>query len=322
MPNVIELPLRHSPFGGASESFNHKSVRKMLAVCPNREDVRGFQWPTRNAPRCDNQHHAGSFLPQGHWHRHQGSQHLQFRESHFFPVVPTPSVSKALWQQQLPWGGSHSAAPQQRISPPSFAEPVPHHRASSKSRNRSRSNSGSSSGSSGDCSSNCRTTNSGAQNIGGGGSGEVSDMKWKTENFHSNSWCPAPRPRKPEKRSRGDRKFKTKMCRFLEMHGDCPHKDACCFAHHPSELRKEVEDKRRKTRPCMYFFQDGYCPFGAQCHFLHTLKDQKLSEKGRELAEFMKFKRSKRLSVFEELEGLQEIVPEVQEDSFAAFAAF
>lgn len=56
----------------------------------------------------------------------------------------------------------------------------------------------------------------------------------------------------------------------------------------------------------MFFFQDGYCPFGKHCHFLHTLEEKKLSEKGRELAAFMRFKKSTRLPIFEELAPSQE----------------
>ena len=96
------------------------------------------------------------------------------------------------------------------------------------------------------------------------------------------------------------------LFRFLERHGHCPHGEECCFAHHPDELRPEPEDKRRRTRPCMYFFQDGYCPFGSHCHFLHSLEGNKLSEKGRELASFLRFKRSTRLPVFEGLAPSEE----------------
>ena len=73
-------------------------------------------------------------------------------------------------------------------------------------------------------------------------------------------------------------KWKTEICRYWEMYGECKYGDNCAFAHGDSELKQRKMTFNYKTKPCKQFFEIGYCSYGTRCQFRHKkedLKDQK-----------------------------------------------
>ena len=74
-------------------------------------------------------------------------------------------------------------------------------------------------------------------------------------------------------------KWKTEMCKYWEMYGQCKFGDNCAFAHGESELKQRKLTFNYKTKPCKQFFELGYCTYGSRCQFSHKkeedLKDQK-----------------------------------------------
>ena len=73
-------------------------------------------------------------------------------------------------------------------------------------------------------------------------------------------------------------KWKTEICRYWEMYGECKFGDNCAFAHGDSELKQRKMTFNYKTKPCKQFFEIGYCSYGTRCQFSHKkedLKDQK-----------------------------------------------
>ena len=74
-------------------------------------------------------------------------------------------------------------------------------------------------------------------------------------------------------------KWKTEICRYWEMYGECKYGDNCAFAHGDSELKQRKMTFNYKTKPCKQFFELGYCTYGSRCQFSHKkeedLKDQK-----------------------------------------------
>ena len=73
-------------------------------------------------------------------------------------------------------------------------------------------------------------------------------------------------------------KWKTEICRYWEMYGECKYGDNCAFAHGDSELKQRKLTFNYKTKPCKQFFELGYCSYGSRCQFSHKkedLKDQK-----------------------------------------------
>ena len=74
-------------------------------------------------------------------------------------------------------------------------------------------------------------------------------------------------------------KWKTEICRYWEMYGECKFGDSCAFAHGESELKKRKMTFNYKTKPCKQFFELGYCSYGCRCQFSHKKEDLK-KEKG------------------------------------------
>jgi len=72
-------------------------------------------------------------------------------------------------------------------------------------------------------------------------------------------------------------KWKTEICRYWEMYGECKYGDSCAFAHGDSELKKRKMTFNYKTKPCKQFFELGYCSYGSRCQFSH--KKQNFEEK-------------------------------------------
>ena len=70
-------------------------------------------------------------------------------------------------------------------------------------------------------------------------------------------------------------KWKTEICRYWEMYGECKFGDNCAFAHGDSELKKRKLTFNYKTKPCKQFFELGYCSYGSRCQFSHKKDDLK-----------------------------------------------
>ena len=68
-------------------------------------------------------------------------------------------------------------------------------------------------------------------------------------------------------------KWKTEICRYWEMYGQCKYGNNCAFAHGDSELKKRKLSFNYKTKPCKLFFELGYCSYGIRCQFSHKKED-------------------------------------------------
>ena len=76
-------------------------------------------------------------------------------------------------------------------------------------------------------------------------------------------------------------KWKTEICRYWEMYGECKFGENCAFAHGDSELKKRKLTFNYKTKPCKQFFELGYCTYGSRCQFSHK-KESENSEENKE----------------------------------------
>ena len=79
-------------------------------------------------------------------------------------------------------------------------------------------------------------------------------------------------------------KWKTEICRYWEMYGQCKFGDNCAFAHGDSELKKRKMTFNYKTKPCKQFFELGYCTYGSRCQFSHKKEDLKSEAKNNEVS--------------------------------------
>ena len=70
-------------------------------------------------------------------------------------------------------------------------------------------------------------------------------------------------------------KWKTEICHYWEMYGECKYGDNCAFAHGDSELKQRKMTYNYKTKPCKQFFELGYCSYGSRCQFSHKKEDFK-----------------------------------------------
>ena len=68
-------------------------------------------------------------------------------------------------------------------------------------------------------------------------------------------------------------KWKTEICRYWEMYGECKYGNNCAFAHGDSELKQRKISFNYKTKPCKQFFELGYCSYGTRCQFSHKKED-------------------------------------------------
>ena len=68
-------------------------------------------------------------------------------------------------------------------------------------------------------------------------------------------------------------KWKTEICRYWEMYGECKFGDNCAFAHGDSELKQRKMTFNYKTKLCKQFFELGYCSYGSRCQFSHKRED-------------------------------------------------
>ena len=64
-------------------------------------------------------------------------------------------------------------------------------------------------------------------------------------------------------------KWKTEICRYWEMYGECKFGENCAFAHGDSELKQRKLTFNYKTKACKQFFELGYCSYGSRCQFSH-----------------------------------------------------
>lgn len=84
-------------------------------------------------------------------------------------------------------------------------------------------------------------------------------------------------------------KWKTEICRYWEMYGECKFGDNCAFAHGESELKQKKLTFNYKTKPCKQFFELGYCSYGTRCQFSHKKESLNLKEnEGKDEVSYLK----------------------------------
>ena len=77
-------------------------------------------------------------------------------------------------------------------------------------------------------------------------------------------------------------KWKTEICHYWEMYGECKYGDNCAFAHGDSELKQRKLTFNYKTKPCKQFFELGYCSYGSRCQFRHKKEDLKIDKENKD----------------------------------------
>ena len=120
-------------------------------------------------------------------------------------------------------------------------------------------------------------------------------------------------------------KYKTELCKFYELTGQCKYGDNCAYAHGKENLRAKVTNTTAyRTKKCIQFFENGYCPYGNRCQFQHQLKNNivnnpydtdmsykkilEIISKFENVRNVKKLVEKPRLSIFKEITG------DVQED--------
>jgi hypothetical protein len=115
-------------------------------------------------------------------------------------------------------------------------------------------------------------------------------------------------------------KYKTELCKFYEMTGNCKYGESCAYAHGIENLRTKVTNTTAyRTKKCIQFFENGYCPYGNRCQFQHQLKNniinnpydkemsyQKILEiitKMENVRNIKKLVEKPRLNIFKEISG-------------------
>lgn len=81
----------------------------------------------------------------------------------------------------------------------------------------------------------------------------------------------------PEKEKENEQqlKYRTELCKFYEINGQCKFGDNCIFAHGKENLREKVLTKSGyKKRACINFFEHGFCMYGNRCQFSHEVKQR------------------------------------------------
>ena len=79
-------------------------------------------------------------------------------------------------------------------------------------------------------------------------------------------------------------KWKTEICRYWDIYGQCKFGDNCAFAHGDSELKARKMTFNYKTKPCKQFFELGYCSYGSRCQFSHKNEDLKNADKNNKIS--------------------------------------
>ncbi len=101
--------------------------------------------------------------------------------------------------------------------------------------------------------------------------------KYKSSKVEKNSSMDkkeAPSPNEKEGQTEGTLKYRTELCKFYEINGQCKFGDKCIFAHGKENLREKVLNKSGyKKRACINFFEHGFCMYGNRCQFSHEVKD-------------------------------------------------
>ena len=87
-------------------------------------------------------------------------------------------------------------------------------------------------------------------------------------------------PKQPYKTNSNDFKikYKTELCKYYEINGNCKYGNNCDYAHGIENLRIKVTNTTSyKTKKCIQFFNNGFCPYGSRCQFAHSIKSNILN---------------------------------------------
>lgn len=73
-------------------------------------------------------------------------------------------------------------------------------------------------------------------------------------------------------------KYKTELCKYFELYGNCKFGNKCAYAHGINNLRVKITNTSSyRSKECNKFFENGYCPYGSRCQFAHAIKSNILN---------------------------------------------
>lgn len=74
-------------------------------------------------------------------------------------------------------------------------------------------------------------------------------------------------------------KYKTELCKNLEINGACKYGDNCFFAHRKEELQSRAPyNHYYKTKICKHYNNTGFCPYANRCQYFHVKSNQLYNE--------------------------------------------
>jgi len=74
-------------------------------------------------------------------------------------------------------------------------------------------------------------------------------------------------------------KYKTEICKNVQLRGVCKWGDQCFFAHSKDELQSKMPyNHYYKTKVCKHYNTTGFCPYANRCQYFHIKSHQVFSE--------------------------------------------
>lgn len=74
-------------------------------------------------------------------------------------------------------------------------------------------------------------------------------------------------------------KYKTEICKNVQLRGMCKWGDQCFFAHSKDELQTKMPyNHYYKTKVCKHYNNTGFCPYANRCQYFHIKSHEVFSE--------------------------------------------
>lgn len=74
-------------------------------------------------------------------------------------------------------------------------------------------------------------------------------------------------------------KYKTEICKNIQLRGVCKWGGQCFFAHSKEELQSKMPyNHYYKTKVCKHYNTTGFCPYANRCQYFHIKSHQVFSE--------------------------------------------
>ena len=74
-------------------------------------------------------------------------------------------------------------------------------------------------------------------------------------------------------------KYKTEICKNIQLRGVCKWGEQCFFAHSKDELQSKMPyNHYYKTKVCKHYNSTGFCPYANRCQYFHIKSHQVFSE--------------------------------------------